>query len=352
MNTTTLNPRHILVAIFVAMLSATAQSQVIEDFGRITLKTHLPNRTSLPIEAANLLESKMREMVVSNGLASTDVNPRFVISAVINVLTKDVIPGPPQMISQNLEVAFSVEDVVEKSVFSTTRATIVGVGSNETKALMNAFKKINPTSPSNKALISSGKERIIAFYEAKCEDIIKTAITISQQDKYDEAIYNLALVPNICGDCYHRCLKLQGEFLENKIETEGRKAFQKAKTIWAQSPDKDAASQVANLLQQISPQVSFAVEVDTFINQVLAAVQAQQQQEWERQAKAWEQSVRKWEQQTKEQEKRYSDEVEQQKIQAQREHELERQRIRACKEIAVEYAKNQPKEIYNTLIIK
>jgi 2-polyprenyl-6-methoxyphenol hydroxylase-like FAD-dependent oxidoreductase len=59
------------------------------------------------------------------------------------------------------------------------------------------------------------------------------------------------------------------------------------------------------------------------------------------------QALREWEQQVQE----YNDRVEDARRSAERQYELEQQRIRACREIALEYAKNQPKEIYNNLII-
>jgi hypothetical protein len=75
------------------------------------------------------------------------------------------------------------------------------------------------------------------------------------------------------------------------------------------------------LVMQINPQVSFIDEVQSFVKEVSATVEAQE--------------LREWEQQVRE----YGDKVK-----------SEQMRIQAFKEIAVEYAKNQPKKIiYNTL---
>lgn len=39
-------------------------------------------------------------------MGGSQANPRFIITANVNVGTKDIIAGPPQMIAQNIEVTF------------------------------------------------------------------------------------------------------------------------------------------------------------------------------------------------------------------------------------------------------
>ena len=311
------------------------KSQTTDDFGRITLKSQISSSSNLSKEAVSLLETKMKEIVSNNGIASADVNPRFVITATVNVLSKDIVVGPPQMISQNLSITFSIDDRIEQKVFSTTTVPLIGVGTNETKALIGAIKKINPNNPDYKTLIEEGKTKIISFYQSNCESILKTATSLSQQGNYNQAIYNLALVPDVCSDCYLSCLKLQGEIYGKKIEAEGREAFQKAQAIWAQSPNKESAPQVTSLISQISPRVSFIQEVNSFAKEISSTVQNQELREWE-------QSV-----------KEYNDKLEYAQKQSDRNFQLQQMRIKAYRDVAVEYAKNQPKrEIYNTLIIR
>ena len=311
------------------------KSQTTDDFGSITLKSQISSSTALSKEIVSLLETKMKEIVSNNGIASTDVNPRFVITATVNVLNKDIVAGPPQMISQNLSITFSIDDVIEQKVFSTATISLIGVGTNETKALIGAIKKINPNNIDYKILIEEGKTKIIAFYQSNCDLILKETTLLSQQGNYNQAIYNLALVPNVCSDCYQSCLKLQGEIYTKKIESEGKEAYQKAQSIWAQSPNKEIAPQVTSLISQINPRVSFIKDVNSFAKEVSTTVQNQELREWE-------QSV-----------KEYNDRLESAKKQSDRDFQLQQMRIKTYRDIAVEYAKNQPKrEIYNTLIIR
>ncbi|NDV78750.1 hypothetical protein [Dysgonomonas sp. 511] len=322
-----------IVAMIFSIVSV--KSQTIDDFGKITLQNQISSSSSLSKEAISLIETKMKEIVANNGIASTDVNPRFVITTTVNVLSKDIVAGPPQMVSQNFDITFSIDDMVEQKIFSTTTISFIGVGTNETKALIGAIKKINPNNPDFTTFIENGKTKIIAFYQANCESIIKTAAALSQQGNYNQAIYNLALIPDVCSDCYHSGLRLQGEIYTKKIEAEGKRAFQKAQSLWSQSPNKEIASQVMNFVSQINPDVSFFQNVISFVKEVSTTIQNQELREWE-------QSV-----------KEYNDRLEHAKKQSDRDFQLRQMRIKTYREIAVEYAKNQPKrEIYNTLIIR
>jgi thiamine pyrophosphate-dependent acetolactate synthase large subunit-like protein len=147
-------------------------------------------------------------------------------------------------------------------------------------------------------------------------------------------------------------LELQGKYLTKKIEADGRALFTQAKAIWAEQPNSAGAARIARLIPQISPQVSFIGDVHTFTSEVSAVVQAQELREWEQQVKEYNDRLareqRDWEQEVKQ----YNDQLELKKMQTAREYRLEQQRISAIREVAVEYVKNQPKEIYNTLIIR
>jgi len=323
-----------------------ADGQTLDDFGRIAIKP-LANRAQLRNdEAATLLETRMSQITTAGGIVSTDVNPRFVMTATVNILTKDIVPGPPQMISQKLEITFTVGDAVEKKAFSTTSVELIGAGANETKAYMEAIKKINARNPAFKSFVEEAKTKIVSYYQTNCEAIQRDAKALASQGKYDAAIYNLSLIPDVCKQCYEQSQKLQATLYTQKIESEGQTLFQQAKAAWIQAPNKENASAVSRLVARIDPNVSFHSEVNAFIDKVSAVVQAQQQQEWEQQRREWEQSVREWEQANKERERAYADNQQARAARAAREHELEKMRINACREIAVEYVRNQPKTEY------
>jgi hypothetical protein len=163
----------------------------------------------------------------------------------------------------------------------------VGGGTNETKSVIAALKQINPRNELFKAFLDEGENKIIAFYTAECAKIQAEAASLAAQGKFDEAIYNLALVPDACADCYTACLNLQGEYYTQKIEAQGQSLFTQAKATWAAQPNAGDATKVANLLKQINPQVTFLQQVNDFAREVSASVEAQALREWEQQVQEY-----------------------------------------------------------------
>jgi len=94
-------------SIFLILILSTSVSNAqsdtkLDDFGRIVLNSYIPEQSNLPVEARNLLVTKLAQVATSYGMSGSEINPRFIITAAINVGTKDIVPGPPQMIAQNI----------------------------------------------------------------------------------------------------------------------------------------------------------------------------------------------------------------------------------------------------------
>jgi hypothetical protein len=322
-----------ILCLFFALNITLLNAQTIDDFGRIALRSDVSSVAKISDETKSLLLTKLNQITTKNGMAATDINPRFVITAKIDVTGKDIVPGPPQMISLKLKVTLFVGDAVEQKLFGNAEITVTGTGINETKAYINAINKISAENVEIKTMLEASREKIVAYYAQSCAAILSEAKSLSEQGHYNQAIYSLSLVPDVCSECYQNVLQLQGEIFTRKIETEGNEAFTQAQTLWAQQPDKANAANVMRLLQQINPGVTFIDKVQSFVKEVSAAVEAQE--------------LREWEQQVRE----YNDRVKAAKQQADHNHQLEQMRIKAYRETAIEYAKNQPKTIiYNRLI--
>ena len=177
----------ILLILIAFQFNGTAQVK-LDDFGRIVLNTYLPDNSSIPAEAKKALETKLSQITTNNGMGGSTANPRFIITAVLNVTTKDIVPGPPQMIAQNIEVTLFVGDAITNTSFSNTILSIKGVGTNENKALIDAIKNINPKNKEITDFLEEGKNKIITYYVTQCDFIIKDAETLAKQEKFDEAI--------------------------------------------------------------------------------------------------------------------------------------------------------------------
>jgi len=294
---------------------------ILDDFGRIILNTYLPENIAVPAEAKALLVTKMNEITSNNGMGGSQVNPRFIISANVNLGTKDIIAGPPQLTAQNVEITLFVGDAYTNSIFSNVTLSLKGVGTNENKAFIDAFKRINPKNKALTEFLTEGKNKIIDYYNTQCDFIMNDAKSLVVQEQYNEAIYNLSIVPQICKDCQIKISHLISDIFQQKINAECKAILSKAKAAWVGQQNINSAENILNSLIEIKPNSICQDEVSLFIKEISNKLIADEK---ERLVLA---------------RKIYNDKID-----------IEKKRLDAYKEVALEQAKNQPKTInYNNI---
>jgi len=322
----------------------------LDDFGRIVLNTYLPEIIELPTEAKNLLETKLSQIASNYGMGGSSVNPRFIITANVNVGTKDIIAGPPQMIAQNLDVTLFIGDAVENKSFCNTTISLKGVGTNENKAYIDALKKINPKNPEIQKFVEEGKNKIVTYYNTQCDFIIKNALTLKKQGNFDEAIYQLSIVPDVCQECYFRCLDTLNSIFQQKVDADCNQKLKQAKTLWAAEQTPDGAEKAADIVNQINPLATCQPEVDAFIKSIEAKLKADEQARWQFKLKQYADKVAMQKEQVRIAEEKSIRDDQYRENQSQRNADLDKIRINANREISIEYAKNQPKTVtYNNI---
>jgi predicted Rdx family selenoprotein len=312
-----------ITIIALAMIAFTSNAQIkLDDFGRIILNAYLPDDVAIPTEAKNVLLTKLNQLTSNNGMGGSQANPRFIITANINVATKDILAGPPQMIAQNIEVTFFIGDAVTNTIFSNATLSLKGVGTNENKAFIEAFKTINPNNKEMVEFLNEGKNKIVSYYASQCDFMLRDAATLAKQNKFDEAIYNLSLVPQVCEVCFNKTAELIATIYQQKIDADCKTKLSQARIAWAGQQNISNAENALNILIGINPNASCYHEVMLLTKEINNKLLADEKAQFELALK------------------KYNDKIN-----------LEKKRIKAYKEIAIEYAKSQPKILpYNTII--
>lgn len=346
----------VALCLLYSVLASAQNDSKLNDIGRIVLNTYLREQIKLTPDARNLLVNKLNQIATNYGMSSSEINPRFIITATINIGTKDIIAGPPQMIAQNIEITFFIGDAIENKMYSNQSLALKGVGTNENKAMIDALKLINPRNKELSVFIEEAKAKIITYYNTQCDFLLKESVGLRKLHKFDEAIYKLSIIPNICENCYFRCLDTLNTIYQQKINEECIIKLQQAKTLWASNPDKEGAEKVSEILSQIQPGASCQKEVDVFIQSVTSKLEADAKVEWEFKMKQYEDQVAKEKElmrmqddQARRDHELAKESQRQQEIQAGRNYELDRIRTNSYNEIALEYARNQPKTVYTNI---
>ncbi|RLD86178.1 MAG: hypothetical protein DRJ07_01445 [Bacteroidetes bacterium] len=248
-------------------ICSNAQNEIskTDDFGRIILNDYVSEQIEgLPPSAKRTLSNKLSQIVSKNGMGGSALIPRFIITPNIVVLTKDLLATAPPMTALTLEITFYIGDGIDGTLFSTESIEVKGVGINETKAYIAALKQINTTSSIMQNFVNQGKNKIIDYYNSRCDFLLKEAFSKGERKQFDEAIASLLAVPEICKECFD---KSQDEIIilyHKKMENECKERIQ-ASSIAITNKDWDEA---ADLLYGILPDVSCYKESQKLLEEI------------------------------------------------------------------------------------
>jgi len=290
-----------------------------DDLGRISLTPLVPEQMDgMPDNARSVLENKLQQIATNNGLGGFDFQGRFIITCKVVLTTKDILPGPPPMHAYNMDVTFYIADAVMKTVFSTASFSTKGVGTNENKAYINGISNINVNAPQFRNFVDKGKQKIIEYYNSKCDFIIKEALTLASTDRYQEAILNLMSIPDVVKDCYHDAMDQVPAVYEKYVNYLCNKNLAAAKAVWIANPNSDGANAVVLYLADIYPDAACYGEAQKLVEEIRSKIRRDEKRNWDFMLKVWNDNVS-----------------------------LESQRIKAYRDIGVAWGSHQPQRIYD-----
>lgn len=309
----------VLIAVAVLM-TATANGQnsyaKADDFGRIVLTAHLDaEKSHVPEGATRILKNKMSQMVTQNGMGGS-IMQRFIITANVNVLTQDITPTAPPMHAYTVEITFYIGDGVDGTLFSSASVTAKGVGETEDKAFIAALKAVKVKDAAFAEMIETGKQRILEYYNSQCDMILSKARSMAETQRYEDALFELMSVPEVCKECYEMAMAETVVVYQSQIDTECARLLGEARSEWNSGLDAAAGERAAKPLSEINPKAACYAEAVALSEEIGRRVKEIDQREW--------------------------DYVLQEQA---NKHEAEMATIDACREVAVEAAKNQPKTV-------
>lgn len=252
----------------------------MDDKDRISIGVWVPDQIEgLTPGAHSILENKLSQIITANGLGDA-ANSRFIMSANVVVLTKDITPSAPPMQAYTLEVTFYIGDGLEGKAFSSYSTTLKGVGESATKAYIAALKYIRTDDQAYKSFIDKGKARILAYYETNCDIIIKQAKTLAATHQYDAAIWTLTTIPTVCTACWEKAMNAVPPIFQEKIDLECKAKLNEATNIWNAGQSWDAANQAGAILSTIDPKSSCYGEIPALANKISKRIYEVDKREW------------------------------------------------------------------------
>lgn len=319
--------KKILPLILAVVFASNVFAQSNNDIGKIALSVVMPeNVDGLTASQLSKLETKISQIVTTAGLGASGYDNNFIVYPKFAIYETNVVEGDMQNLTViSTEISLFIKQVENNIMYSSISKSLKGSGKNKEIALTNAISKISTNDPVFGKFIEEGKTKIIKYYEAKCEDIVKKSDGLVKMQKYDEALGLLMTVPEEVSSCYHliqdKTINAYKAYQTQKCSEQ----IQKAKTTFANNDMPGTLT----LLAEIDPSASCFQEAQAIANKAGDKVTALEKRQWDLQKQEWDFQM-----------KQYSDGVE-----------LEKQRVNAVKEIAVAYYKRKPRTInYNYII--
>lgn len=256
------------------------------DEARISLLAVFPQQVSkISEEAKAVLINKMNLITSKYGIGGSAAKQRFIITANVIELTKDITPTTPAIYMYNLQLTLYIGDGIAGTLFSSLPISLKGSGKSEAKAYIMALKGLDTNDPKYGAFIEEGKTKIIKYYNSKCDFILKEAEMLSSKNEFESAISTLTAVPEVCKDCYDKAMSAVAPIYKKQIDRQCKASLMEAKNAWNQSQDASGASAAANYLGQIDPNASCFGEAQALSNTIAKRIKELDQREWNFQMK-------------------------------------------------------------------
>lgn len=308
----------LLFLVIISSAKLYAQSET-EAFGKIALSVVMPDNSEY-LERTQLskIETKITQIVTSSGLAASGFDKSFVIYPKFEIYNTSVVEnGIEDLTVTECEITLFVKQTENNIIYATVSKQLKGFGKTKGVAITSAISKIPVNDPEFSSFINTAKNKIIAYYNTKCSDIILKADALAKKQDYGQALNILLTIPEEV-DCYNKVQERTVAIYKAYQNQLCAKQILQAKAILAQKNYSEAL----NILGDIDPSTTCFVEAKALIKSSQTEIDAEQQKQWNLRLKMYDDRIA-----------------------------LEKQRIEAAKEIAISYAQAHPKTVtYYTLI--
>lgn len=318
------------IVLFVAMGSFAQENA-------LSITVVQPECKNVPEEARASLENQLDRILTENGVIS-GMSDRFVISAKVTIVQRDIMPSNPPKVSEKVDVTIMIGDAIDNRVFGKTTISVNGIGVTETKAFVQAFQHISPNNGKVKQLVQTASTQIMDYYRNHCDDILAEADRLAKNNQYDEALTKLITIPEVCGECYSMAQTKAMALYQTKIDEESQSLFKQAQTAWAVHHDYRQAETAMAYLLQINPHSAVVAQADDLFQDIEKTLRTQEKaQEKRRLEKEKEEAARQRKREKREWDlhvQQYKDNVELRKL-----------RIDMFKEVGIAVGKGLPESI-------
>jgi hypothetical protein len=173
-----------------------------------------------------------------------------------------------------------------------------------------------------KSIIAEAKERIIEYYEQNGPMIIKKAQGLLTAQDWEGALWELSAIPQEVS-CYPQALKMMEKIYDAHLNHDAQQILNQAQALWASDPNPGwGADEAMRILSRINTSAKCYPQAQALMRKIESRVKGVT-------------------------DRRYNDAVAMEKARLNAGVALEKARIRACRDVAVAYAKRRTTVVVN-----
>lgn len=278
------------------------------------LRVIVPDQVeALDATSESQIINKLRHIAVQNGISGGVDSSPFAITASVDVVNKEIIPGSPVKYIYVLNVNLFIVDTKDQKIYSSASVEVRCAGNSQTKAYVNGIKQLSPSNTDVQACIEKGRQKMLDYYNRNYQNIIKKAKVQASLRNYEEALFYLMSVPECCLG-YDAVMTVVKDVYRQFVDRQCVENLAQAQTAWMSGFTRENAAVASVFLSEIYPDAACYGDAQ----QLVQEIKKHMGEEWKFALKRWDDSVS-----------------------------IELQQMKYAREIAIAFAQNQPKETVN-----
>lgn len=246
----------------------------------INLGAYVPEQIeNVPASAKKMLINKLGQLVTANGISDNQYNSRFIITPNIVVATKEIMPTAPVKVVLVLDITLYIGDGIAGTLYASETFNVKGVGTTETKAYMQALKRLKPKNEAMQSFISRGKDKIIEYYDSNCSQIQKEADVLENSGQVEEALGLMLGIP-ASSSCFDKSKNKTKALYIKAVNRDCKIRLNEAQAIWSANQDIEAANEAARVLSSVQPEADCFSKVKALFSKIEARAKELQDRDW------------------------------------------------------------------------
>ena len=129
---------------------------------------------NLTPETASVMETQLQRLASQSNLNIGWQNARFVLTAKLDQIDRYIVDGAPSQIVNVFGVTLYIADIYNQKLFTSTYTEIKGIGTNDTKASLNAIKRLNKQNSKIGDFMINSKRKIIEYYNTNHINVVSS----------------------------------------------------------------------------------------------------------------------------------------------------------------------------------